>query len=126
MLISSAKRRFRPKILDFRVFCESNSSPSPLQFPLCSRLELMPPSYCLENIPLCSIFQIVARSLSTKHQYHLVPQLFDHLTLRREEASLAPPCSNLRSLGSKGIAGDRSICDIFGTFWRPRSHSAPP
>jgi len=41
-----------------------------------------------------------------------------------QEASLAPPWSNLRSLGSKCTEG--STCDIVEIFRRPRIDSAPP
>jgi len=37
-----------------------------------------------------------------------------------QEASLAPPCSNLSSFARKFT--DKSTCDIFGTFRRPHSH----
>ena len=40
-----------------------------------------------------------------------------------QETSLAPPCSNLRSFGSKS-AVEESTCDIVRTFRRPRSDSA--
>jgi len=41
-----------------------------------------------------------------------------------QETSLAPPCSNLRSFGSK-CAVEETTCDIVGIFRRPRSDSAP-
>jgi len=37
-----------------------------------------------------------------------------------QETNLAPPCSNVRSLGSKR-AVEKSICDIVGTFGRPHA-----
>jgi len=37
-----------------------------------------------------------------------------------QEASLAPPRSNLRSFGTEANALHWSSCDIVGTFWRPR------
>jgi len=37
-----------------------------------------------------------------------------------QEASLAPPCSNLRSFGSKSIYFiEETTCDIVGTFRHP-------
>ena len=39
-----------------------------------------------------------------------------------QETSLAPPCSNLRSFGSKSA---ESTCDIVRTFQRPNNDSAP-
>jgi len=40
-----------------------------------------------------------------------------------QATSLAPPCSNLSSFGSK-CAVEESTCDIVGTFRHPRNHSA--
>ena len=42
-----------------------------------------------------------------------------------QEASLAPPYSNLRPFGSKWTVWEESTCDIVWTFRRPRSPSAP-
>jgi len=36
-----------------------------------------------------------------------------------QEASLAPPCSNLRSLGSKCTALKKVLVTLFGTFCAP-------
>ena len=41
-----------------------------------------------------------------------------------KETSLEPPYSNQKSLGSKS-AVEKSTCDIFRSFWRPSSDSAP-
>jgi len=41
-----------------------------------------------------------------------------------QETSLAPPCSNLRSFGSKS-AVEESTGDIVRTFWRRHNDSAP-
>ena len=43
----------------------------------------------------------------------------------RQEASLAPPCSTVRSLGNKCTVGEESICDIAGTFRRSPSDLTP-
>jgi len=42
-----------------------------------------------------------------------------------QETSSAPPCSSLKSFGTK-CAVVESTCDIVGTFRRTRSDSAPP
>jgi len=42
-----------------------------------------------------------------------------------QETSLAPPCSNLRSFGSKS-AVEESIVTLLGLFGAPRSDLAPP
>jgi len=41
-----------------------------------------------------------------------------------QRTSLAPPCSNLRSFGSK-CAEEESTCDIVVTYWHPHSDSVP-
>jgi len=41
-----------------------------------------------------------------------------------QETSLTPPCSNLRSFGSKCVV-EESTCDIVVTFRHPRSHRRP-
>jgi len=48
-----------------------------------------------------------------------------------QEASLAPPCSNLRSIGSKCTALKKALVTLFrfsappAVIWRPYSDSAP-
>ena len=43
-----------------------------------------------------------------------------------QEASLAPPCSNLRSFGSKCTVKSRLHVTLLGLIGAPRSHSTPP
>jgi len=43
-----------------------------------------------------------------------------------QEASLAPPCSDLRSLGSKWTLLKKELVTLLVFFGAPRSHSAPP
>ena len=43
-----------------------------------------------------------------------------------QEASLAPPCSNLRSFGSKCTALQKVLVTLLGHFGVPCSDSAPP
>jgi len=43
-----------------------------------------------------------------------------------QEASLAPPCSNLRSFGSKFTALKNVHVAILGLFGATRSHLGPP
>jgi len=43
-----------------------------------------------------------------------------------QEASLASPCSNLKSLGSKCAVLKKVLVTLLGLFGAPRSHSAPP
>jgi len=42
-----------------------------------------------------------------------------------QEASLAPPCSNLRTFGSKCTVLKQVITTLLGLFGAPGSHSAP-
>ena len=42
-----------------------------------------------------------------------------------QEGSLAPPCSNLRSFGSKCAALKKVLATLLGFFGAPRSDSAP-
>ena len=43
-----------------------------------------------------------------------------------QEAILAPPCSNVRSFGSKGYVLKKVFVTLLGLFGTPPSHSAPP
>jgi len=44
----------------------------------------------------------------------------------RQEASLTPPCSNLRSVRSKSTVLKKGLVTWLGRLSVPRSHSAPP
>ena len=43
-----------------------------------------------------------------------------------QEASLAPPCSNLRSFESKSTVLKKVLATLLGLFGARRSHSTPP
>jgi len=43
-----------------------------------------------------------------------------------QETSLAPPCSNLRSFGSKSTVSKKVVVTFLGLFGASRNHLAPP
>jgi len=44
----------------------------------------------------------------------------------QQEATMAPPCSNLRSFGNKCAVLKKVLVTLLGLFGGPRSDSAPP